>query len=755
MGGCASPPKEYISDDDIEVAIGGARPSIRRPMPSQIRFSQGQRRSRYSSANIEFGRGGVVTKAHKEILRKCRGLLDKLDQCGTASPEWNSWIMEIVNLLIGIKRRNKGLQASDQARQLMSSLLSKGSTEDKAIGNHYLNLTDNWHSNNWHFYQSRTHSLQRSQPRWLQSEKVVREVSTSYEFPVKNTTSAAQTSDSQIKIPSPQEGKLLKSPQALQYPGPSLFPGLKSLLTWNFDLFAFSDETSGRPLSTIFLHKCSQMKVETTIEGIDMAKLSNYILEVESHYGNNPYHNFIHAADVVHSCINLMETKYIKEALDHDHLFALVFAAAVHDFRHPGVSNDFLVKTNHEIATTYNDTSVLENWHTSQAFLLLSKSKFNFLGNVEATKRALIRRRVIYAVLMTDMKHHGEHVEDLQDFLEYKENSCEIIDPGLLISHCLHVSDISHPTKQFRIHQQWSSRINQEFLLQGDRELKLGMEPGALFDRSKVNMKKSQLGFIDFIILPLWVNWIALIGENEELIDQIHSNKDEWLRLINLEKQQKLSFGNSDVTVQDKAQCEKVQMLMTNKIFSIDITEDDYNESRLMPTPHLAEIDITTPRNAIEPKVSPNLNGQQKYTSSVLLHPHIEAGCRTSYAVLNTAGVSTEIVILPEDPKTDDKDSFLSNSSSKGSASPDLEDKVSGNDHYLKEPRDTQLFDRDSSVINMSLNEDDVDKSSKEHVAHNIFQLQSVRTDSTKHSSNPRWTSRLTLGTVESNSHIS
>jgi len=56
------------------------------------------------------------------------------------------------------------------------------------------------------------------------------------------------------------------------------------------------------------------------------------------------------------------------------------------------------------------------------------------------------------------------------------------------------------------------------------------MKPGALFDRRKFNMEKGQIGFIDFIILPLWINWTTFIGAEEEWIKQINLNKKEWQR---------------------------------------------------------------------------------------------------------------------------------------------------------------------------------------------------------------------------------
>jgi len=43
-------------------------------------------------------------------------------------------------------------------------------------------------------------------------------------------------------------------------------------------------------------------------------------------------------------------------------------AAAGHDYKHPGYNNIYCINTRNEIATFYNDRSVLENYHVSTLF---------------------------------------------------------------------------------------------------------------------------------------------------------------------------------------------------------------------------------------------------------------------------------------------------------------------------------------------------------------------------------------------------
>lgn len=57
---------------------------------------------------------------------------------------------------------------------------------------------------------------------------------------------------------------------------------------------------------------------------------------------------------------------------------ATYWSALVHDHEHGGVNNDFLIKTRHPLAITYNDTSPLENHHCASASRLLFSPEYTY-----------------------------------------------------------------------------------------------------------------------------------------------------------------------------------------------------------------------------------------------------------------------------------------------------------------------------------------------------------------------------------------
>ena len=84
-------------------------------------------------------------------------------------------------------------------------------------------------------------------------------------------------------------------------------------------------------------------------------------------------------------------------------VMSAIFAAAIHDVDHPGLTNQFLINTSSELALMYNDESVLENHHLAVAFKLLQNPDCDIFINLTKKQRQTLRKMVIdmvgYAVV--------------------------------------------------------------------------------------------------------------------------------------------------------------------------------------------------------------------------------------------------------------------------------------------------------------------------------------------------------------------
>ena len=71
-----------------------------------------------------------------------------------------------------------------------------------------------------------------------------------------------------------------------------------------------------------------------------------------------------------------------------------------------GVNNAFLIATRHELAQTYNDSSVLESHHLATLYRMMSQPELDIFQKMDASKWREVRKHIINAVIHTDMTYH-------------------------------------------------------------------------------------------------------------------------------------------------------------------------------------------------------------------------------------------------------------------------------------------------------------------------------------------------------------
>ncbi|KAM3850025.1 dual specificity calcium/calmodulin-dependent 3',5'-cyclic nucleotide phosphodiesterase 1A-like [Diretmus argenteus] len=157
-----------------------------------------------------------------------------------------------------------------------------------------------------------------------------------------------------------------------------------------------------------------------------LKSLVQFVEALESGYSKhgNPYHNLIHAADVTQTAHYLMLHTGLMHWLSELEILAMVFAAAIHDFEHTGTTNNFHIQTRSEVATLYNDRSVLENHHVSAAYRLMAEDDMNILANLNKDDWRELRALVIEMVMSTDMSCHFQQIKTMKNALAQTHRRC-------------------------------------------------------------------------------------------------------------------------------------------------------------------------------------------------------------------------------------------------------------------------------------------------------------------------------------------
>ncbi|XP_015096523.2 3',5'-cyclic-AMP phosphodiesterase 4A isoform X1 [Vicugna pacos] len=315
---------------------------------------------------------------------------------------------------------------------------------------------------------------------------------------------------------------------------------LENLNKWGLNIFCVSDYARGRSLScimyTIFQERDLLKKFRIPVD-----TMVTYMLTLEDHYHPDvAYHNSLHAADVLQSTHVLLATPALDAVFTDLEILAALFAAAIHDVDHPGVSNQFLINTNSELALMYNDESVLENHHLAVGFKLLQEDNCDIFQNLSKRQRQSLRKMVIDMVLATDMSKHMTLLADLKTMVETKKVTSSGVllldnysDRIQVLRNMVHCADLSNPTKPLELYRQWTDRIMAEFFQQGDRERERGMEISPMCDKHTASVEKSQVGFIDYIVHPLWETWADLVHPDaQDILDTLEDNRDWYYSAI-------------------------------------------------------------------------------------------------------------------------------------------------------------------------------------------------------------------------------
>ncbi|XP_033487432.2 cGMP-inhibited 3',5'-cyclic phosphodiesterase 3A-like isoform X1 [Epinephelus lanceolatus] len=398
----------------------------------------------------------------------------------------------------------------------------------------------------------------------------------------------------------------------------ALEPLMSQLNNWNFPIFRLVEKTDGKTGS--ILSQVSYKLFEDTglfeTFRIPVQEFMNYFHALENGYRVIPYHNRIHATDVLHAVWFLttqpvpgLPTLLTENGIHTDaengitpgatgflvskmnsvledgygslaglipglELMALYVAAAMHDYDHPGRTNAFLVATSAPQALLYNDRSVLENHHAAAAWnLFMSRPEFNFLANLEHVEFKRFRFLVIEAILATDLKKHF-------DFLA--EFNAKVGDEGvagidwtnendrlLVCQMCIKLADVNGPLKCKELHLQWTEGIVNEFYEQGDEEASLGLPISPFMDRSAPQLAKLQESFITHIVGPLCSSYASAALMPGHWVDppEGETESEEAKEGQDTEEEEEDTADEEASTGSDTSQLQQTKKVSRRKVF--------------------------------------------------------------------------------------------------------------------------------------------------------------------------------------------
>jgi hypothetical protein len=390
----------------------------------------------------------------------------------------------------------------------------------------------------------------------------------------------------------------------------------KSVSKWEFDVFEINRLTGGQSLLfigwSILSSPYSQHVMEEVLlkrnqkrplsldmmEGyrfidefrIDQKKMTNFLRSMEEDYiKQNPYHNNIHAADVLQTLHSMLQEMGCSQRLLPSplHLFSVLLSAVIHDVGHPGYNNFFQQKTNSDLAIRYNDQSILENMHLAMAFRKIIGSnklkEVDIFENMMPEDFTICRKLMVETVQGTDMSKHFKNIADVKKEIATIGKDSQLKDDTSweILHFMMHAADISNGAKPKDISVQWTDRCLEEFFKQGDTEKQMGLPVSPLCDRHTVDRRESQSGFIEFIVKPTFEILAEIFPEiGYKIVPILEKNLYFWNSQLPQESVDDIENLRRSLQIHQSCTYEKQskgmeELIEEMKAFDVDSTDRD------------------------------------------------------------------------------------------------------------------------------------------------------------------------------------
>lgn len=182
------------------------------------------------------------------------------------------------------------------------------------------------------------------------------------------------------------------------------------------------------------------------------------------YFSENSYHNITHIIDSLQGLHYLLSMGNLKKYFKKQDVFAIFVADIIHDYEHPGLSNQFTIRAKHPLAIRYGDISVLENHHCAAAFkVILENEENNIFENMPLETYQEVRKMIINVVINTDLSKHFSLVTELKTKLGNNFPTDSFEDRQLILSLSLKVADQFKVVRGTTSFFKWMDNMFEEF----------------------------------------------------------------------------------------------------------------------------------------------------------------------------------------------------------------------------------------------------------------------------------------------------
>jgi 3',5'-cyclic-nucleotide phosphodiesterase len=266
---------------------------------------------------------------------------------------------------------------------------------------------------------------------------------------------------------------------------------------------------------------------------ITAERFFRFLTTLSRRYTDTSYHNWTHACDVTQCIFFMVKKGNLCDVYERWEVFTLLLASVCHDTNHRGLNNMYNVRAETPLGILFKDQSVMEVHHVHESIPIITRPGIDLFGVFDAVMLRKVWNVFIKIILATDMAKHFEIVRQAHSALDDQSFSMDNPDMRTLgLKLLIKLADISNVSRPFAFADQWCDILNKEFFHQGDLEIASGIGLSSpLNDRQTAYKPKSQIGFYNFICLPLYTVVAKLYPPLEVLVASVRANLEKWKQL--------------------------------------------------------------------------------------------------------------------------------------------------------------------------------------------------------------------------------
>ncbi|EPR64411.1 3'5'-cyclic nucleotide phosphodiesterase domain-containing protein [Toxoplasma gondii GAB2-2007-GAL-DOM2] len=318
------------------------------------------------------------------------------------------------------------------------------------------------------------------------------------------------------------------------------------IFSWDFDISSLQPEMSAKLAYELLIWCADKAHISVPRETCE-----KFVLSVQQNYSAMPFHNFNHALHAAQAVILIAKDLSFQHWFSYEDKFIIMLAALGHDMGHPGVSNEFLISMRSFTSILFNETAVLENYHTLLYMDLLKNSDLDILKMLqpEAVQRA--RQRIIAAILATDRALDMKLIDLLNDVKSKNEKvpvPAALLDPNVRDACLIHAADHALSLLNFPLHRKWAEKMAIEMHFQNtmDEALKLPKSYCSLSRLTEASLAGSQVTMIDTHYLPFFsaLAWY-FPGDLDMRVAVMKANAAFWQHLRDEEMRKTVALNDN------------------------------------------------------------------------------------------------------------------------------------------------------------------------------------------------------------------